>query len=646
MTEQKTELKKTLGYPTIIALTITSLMGTGLFFGAKYGAMISGNLSIYSWLILSIITVYVSFCFAELVSMYPEAGGVYEYSKRAFGRFPSFIVGWIAWIVTNIGTSVLIVAAIEYLIPKETVIVKFLICIFLILVLNYITLRGLALSSAVVIIFAFITLFLLLLIAIPGLFQINVTEINIFSRFPSMTDWGLIFLTTFFIIETFFGWEAATYMAEETKNSEKIVPKGLIIASIITVIVTMMIVLVVIGILPLNILKESVTPISDVSSIILGAKMMVFINIGIFLTLVGSAAGAVVTAPRLLLALARDKLFIEQLSDIHPKFRTPYKAIIFQTFISIGVVFIALGNNNNVYEILLSLSVPLALIMYISVLFSLVVLRYKEKDTPRYFKAPLGRILPIIVAIFYITVVVVWLFNTPGGMQLFKIALSFILFGVPIYLLLTFYYNPEAIIKVTNFFSYFNLFLEDFFLPKSIRKQMLGIFKGLDKKTILEFGSGVGSLTMHLAEAVGRNGVIFATELSRKNSEILQERLRKKGHSHVIVIHDEHQVNRVHPSIKHVDMVFSVGMMGYMQDPDKILKEINVLLPEHGKVCFLEYIDYFKLFPNPKWISKNEDIQAVFKRNGFSIRIIRVRSLFWNYLLVYGIKSKQDVPII
>ena len=76
-----TELKRVLSYKTILALTITSVMGSGMFFGAALGASYSGNASIISWVILSFVAVYISTFFGELVSMFPKAGALYEFLK-------------------------------------------------------------------------------------------------------------------------------------------------------------------------------------------------------------------------------------------------------------------------------------------------------------------------------------------------------------------------------------------------------------------------------------------------------------------------------------------------------------------------------------------------------------------------------------
>ena len=123
-----------------------------------------------------------------------------------------------------------------------------------------------------------------------------------------------------------------------------------------------------------------------VSEKTIGYFGMMIVNIGIFVSLMGSAAGEIITLPRLILALARDKLFITQFSSIHEKFNTPYKAIIFQTIVSLLVFGMAFGS----YDLLLRLMLPLGLIMYFFVILSVPLLRKKEPQTQRHFKKDSG----------------------------------------------------------------------------------------------------------------------------------------------------------------------------------------------------------------------------------------------------------------
>jgi amino acid transporter/phospholipid N-methyltransferase len=633
------ELKKSLGFFTIIALTITSMVGTGMFLGTSIGAGYAGNAVLIAWIILIILGIYVASCFGELVSLFPKAGGVYEFGKQSYGRFISFMIGWIAWLMQNIAITVLIIAALEFLLPAGfNSFARIGIAVGFILFFNLIAYFGVDASAAVLIFFAIESISLFIVIIVPGLSHINPANFTPFFFKPPI----MIAVALFFMLEALMGWESASFLAEETKDAERIIPKALIITTIIAGLCGLGVAFISLGVIPWQVLAKSVAPISDISVAVLGAKYAFLINYGIVLALLGSVAGAIVSTPRLLLAMARDKLFIGQLAAIHEKRKTPYKAIVFQTAVSILLVFIAFGQ----YKVLLSLFTPIALIMYAFVLISVTILRYRLKDVKRAFKAPFGKIGPIIVSLLYISVIGIWLYIEPDAFKLFKIMLSLIFFGVPIYLLLVFFYNPDAIASFTNSFARLTLLMENILFPKRVRRHIISLFKDLEHKSVLEYGAGVGTLTLQLAKAVGPKGKIYATDISHRNINLLKKRLSKRGIDHVVVIHDEHHISRVHPSVKNVDFIFSVGTMSYMQDIKKILKEMNRLLPESGKICFVEYINFFRFLPDAEILSDIDKLKRTFREAGFSVKIEKKKSLLWNYLFVYGIKSEKDVPYV
>jgi amino acid transporter len=633
------ELKRVLGYKTILALTITSVMGTGMFFGAALGATYSGNASLISWVLLSVIAVYISTFFGELVSMFPKAGGVYEFSKHAYSRFFSFLIGWTAWLVGNLTTALLVVAAIDYLIPDPSLFwLKMGISFALIILLNTVAYFGIEASAFILVLFAITAFAIILSVIIPGAFQINPDNFRPFFTF----GFSSLFLTIFFISENFFGWESATYLAEETKNPEKVIPRSLVWGTVLVAVMALGLVFVSLGIIPWNVLIAKTAPLSSVFENIYGVFGMKVLNVGVFLALIGSAAGGIVTMPRLILALARDKLFISQLSDVHPKHNTPYKAIIFQTIISLIVFGMAFGR----YTTLLSILLPLGILMYIAIIFSVTILRYKQPNLHRAFKAPFGKPGSILIVIFLISLIVAWLIQEPSAFSIISLGFSFILMGIPIYLLLVMYYDPDTIIKVNDALAYFTLFTERFILPKKIRGEIMRLLGNVKSKTVLEFGCSVGTLTLSLANEVRPSGKVYATDLSQKDLMITKKRMIKKGHEHVVVIHDEHQVNRVHPDVPHVDAIVSIGMMGYLQDVKKVLKEMRDLLPYGGKIVFVDYADFFKIIPNVAWLSKDEIIEQIFREAGFSVYVARKKGLLWNYIFVYGIKFHEDIPYV
>src|SRR3989338_4104045 len=637
------ELKRILGFWTILSLAIASIMGTGLFFGAGIGSSYSGNASILAWLILSVAAVLISMYFAELSSMYPKAGGIYEFSKHAYSRFFSFLMGWTAWLVGNLSTALLVVAAINYLIPSQQSWIKIGVSIFFIAILNLVAYFGIEASSFLLVIFAFASIGFLSALIFPGFFYINALNYSQFFEFGAVP----VLVTIFYIAESFFGWESATYLAEETQNPEKAIPKAIIIGTIIVGILGISITAVSLGIIPWKILAGSAAPLALVSTESLGNFGMKLINIGIFVTLIGSVASGVITMPRLILALARDKLFISQFSDIHEKFKTPYKAIIFQTIVSLLVFAMAFGR----YTSLLVLLLPLGFIMYFFIILSVPILRKKEPRAKRAFKVPFVHLGTFIISMFIIGVIFIWLFPdfgalNPEAISSLKLGFSLLFLGAPIYLLLNIYYNPDTIIRINDNLAYLTLVMERFILPKSVRAEILALLGDVRGKRILEFGCSVGTLTLQLAQSVNPNGKVYATDFSEKDLVITRKRMLRKGYEHVIIIHDEHQINRVHPSIPHVSAIVSVGMMGYMQDVKKVLKEMRDLLPYGAKIVFVDYVDFFKIIPNVAWLSNDRLIEKIFREAGFSVFVTRRKGLFWNYVYVYGIKFQEDIPYV
>ena len=642
-----TELKRVAGMGTVLALTIGSVAGTGMFFGPALAASYAGIYSLISWLILGVMAIYIGLCFGELIAMFPKAGGVYEFAKQSYGRFSSFIIAWVTWLVGNITTVVLIVAAIDYILPSPSMIlVKIAVSVIFLLVLNSIALLGMQESSITVIIFSVITVALLIFVVGAGISQVDPSNLTIDLRYLTFPP---IFIAIFFIAETFFGWEAASYIAEETKNPEKTIPKAIILATSMLAVLCILLAVVLIGIFSVDKLAIMSAPINDFSVLLFGDRGRDVFSIGIYLILIGSAAGNIITMPRLLLALARDKLFLQQFAKVHPKYFTPHNAIIFQTIVSLVILAVGFGK----YKMLISLLVPLALFMYTAVIMTLVVLRIKKPEIKRPFKAPFGKVGPLIVVGFFIMLIVSWLFTEPSAANHLKFGGSLVLLALPLYLLIEIYNDPKMITSINDVLAYFTLWTERFNLPAFVKKEILFLLGDVKDKSVLEFGCSVGTLTTALAKKVGPEGVIYATSFSRNHLKITRRRIEqqnwestKRIYADVKLIHDLEHTSRVHPDIDYVDAAVSVGTIGYIQEIEKVLKEVNKIMPAGGRICFMDYGDFFHIIPNVDWLAKNENIEQVFRRCGFSVQVKRKKGLFWNYIFIYGIKSDVDVAYV
>jgi basic amino acid/polyamine antiporter, APA family len=642
------ELKKTLGFWMVAAISFLNLVNTGLFFGVYIGAKHAGIDSLFAWIALAAMSVYIAMCFGELTSMFPSAGGVYEFAKQAYGRFASFLFGWTVWIAGNIATALFTVAALDYVVPNQEYVIgsivlspllaKILLGIAIIIAFNYIAYRGIEASARFMIGLSLFMILTMCIIIYTGFTHLQT------ANFTGFTFQGsLILLAIFFLSETIFGWESASYMSEETEDAARTIPKALVTTTAFIAVFAVLITIATIGVLGIGAAAQNDKPIlAMLIQTQAPTVLLVIVNIGIVAALFGNVSGNIIGLPRLLLAMSRDKLFIEQFSDVHPTRQTPYKAIIFQCIIAIIIVIIASG----AYQKLLELLVPVSLTMYAGILLLVPYFRWKKPDHPRPYKAPFGKVLPVLLVIFFLTLLVLWTLNDPNALYQLRLLFSFIFFSIPIYLVLTYFYDPEQLINTMNFFSRLNLWLEDVLIPTRLRVEAIDFFHNLESKRVLEFGAGVGTLTVHLAERVGRKGKVYAVGLSASDVSILQKRMNKLGHTHVEVIHDPHLISRVHPTVQNVDMIVSIGHLSYIQDVKKVLHEMNALLPQRGNIYFIEYIDLFYFLPNPRWLSDPDEIKKIFAEAGFNVTVKMRRGILWKYLYIYGIKESRNIPYI
>ncbi|MFT4249910.1 MAG: amino acid permease [Candidatus Woesearchaeota archaeon] len=632
------ELQRTLSFPVMLIIGINSIMGTGVFFLQAIAAGVAGPASILSWLIMAVVAVGISMVFAELASMFDTAGGVYDYAKQVFGNFFSFLMGWLTTIVSNVTIAALVVGAIQYLNPALPLLYSISLSILFVLLFNYMAYKGMQTSSFMLVTFGVITTSSVVLLLIPGLAAFEPSNLQPFFALGALP----VFVGVFLVADTFFGWQTITFLAEETKDARRVLPKVLLYSTYVIAVLCVLFALAVLASTSWLELSNSLAPLRVLSESLYGAWASPIFAILIYTSIIGSVAGWIVSSPRLLMALAKDKMFIPQLARIHPVNNTPHVAIAFQTVLTSALVIIAAGS----YEALLRLSLPLVFVMYAVVIATMIRMRSRLPGRTRYYQVPGGVITAYCLLGVMAFFVLFWLFYDPTALTTALLAASLLLLGVPVYILLKYTYDPEAIAAFSARLLPVAVFFERVLLPKSIRKHVLSLVT-VAEKSVLEFGSNAGTFTLHLAERIGPRGVLVATEFSESNAQLIQKRVRKAGHAHVQVLHDPHHLNRVHPSVGVVDVVVSIGYLDVVQDLSRVLKQLRGVVRMNGSVVFVEYIDYFWFLPNTGWSARVSELEGLFRENGFAVSVTKKKGFLWNYLIIHGVRSEDtSIPFI
>ena len=160
-------------------------------------------------------------------------------------------------------------------------------------------------------------------------------------------------------------------------------------------------------------------------------------------------------------------------------------------------------------------------------------------------------------------------------------------------------------------------------------------------KRVLDFGCSVGTLTVTLAKMVGQRGFVYAVESSPRNIAITKKRLGKLGVSSYSLIRDEEEYTRIHPDIRYLDAVVSVGLISFVQNLQNVLKELNRKMFVGGKLVFVDYDKLFDVIPNIDWIEDDRLIEDYFTNAGFKAVIERHQGLAWGYVYIFAEKVRE-----
>jgi basic amino acid/polyamine antiporter, APA family len=621
------KMKGVLSFRVILLITINSIMGTGIWFLTSAGAKHAGPASLISWGLLSLISVYIAMCFSELTAMFPKAGGVYEFAKQSYGRFWSFVIGWTTSIAGSVTIAMLLLGALQYLIPIKYAFTYIPIAILLILLFSVVAYRGMQTSTVVLVTFAIITLVAVTAIIIPGFINFNPDNFTPFFVFPTMS----IILAIFFIAETFFGWESAIFLSAETKNPSKVMPKALIYGTIVIAILSFFLAFTAMGTIPWADYANSVAPLRDLGAAHFGVVGGLIFTVLIFVSVIGATAGWIVTAPRLLMSIAEDKLFFTQFAKIHPKHKSPYLSIGFQAIIVSILVYIGAGQ----YEKLLHMLIPLILLVYSAVLLSVVILRFKKPDMKRPYKVVFGKVGPFITIGFMLFLLIMFIKETHGAMDILRISGSLILFGIPAYFAIELFYEPKYAQLRREWFSKIMLFSNKLPLPAILVNRVLSLVGPIHRKdSIVTINAPLGTVTRGIVKKHLQFGKINVYTHGKHERKVLLDNndVRKRN----ITFHYQKSLNL--PQLRSVDKLIVFQDLGFVKDIGAYLILVRKSITKGGKFCFHTKHHFMDMTPNAIELENKKNILKEFSGAGLKAKYLKKKKGYKTEIFIYGKK--------
>jgi APA family basic amino acid/polyamine antiporter len=424
-------LQKVLGVSDGIAILIGISIGAGIYSTPQIiaGYLGSFNTVLLLWLLAGLFVFTSGLIYAELGTRMPQTGGEYIYITRCFGPFAGFMFGWAQLFIVRTsaaaGLALIVADYLSYFVPlsKSMRMIAALAVIFLFGVLNYI---GIQRASIYQKISTFLKVGALLSIVIAGIFLSSGHENLLATRAAptgGLGPMGNVVAAVMLILFCHTGWERIGYSAGEMKNPRRVIPLSLILGISIVVCLYALTNMTYHKTLGIEGMRESTIVASDVLTILIGPIGAALIAILVIISASGSINGTMMTAPRVYYAMAKDGLFFGWLDFIHPRFRTPSRAITAHC-VWAGAILLIRGT----FETIATGLVFTILIFYGLSTLSLFKMRKENIGHSDIFRIPLYPVLPIL---FILVIVVLLILRAMFEWQNSATDLVFIVTGLP-----------------------------------------------------------------------------------------------------------------------------------------------------------------------------------------------------------------------
>jgi APA family basic amino acid/polyamine antiporter len=459
------DFKRSLNLLDAVMLVSGSMIGSGIFL---VSSEMSRNLGSAGWLMLAwvvagVLTILAALAYGELSAMMPNAGGQYVYIQRAFGKLPAFLYGWTVFMVIQTGVIAAVAMAFANysaelfpILDPETPLLSIswitisrpqalaISSIFLLTAFNSMgvqhgkTLQTVFTSAKILALLALIGFGLFVGMGLPHLSEnfsdawsaFSVSSGNGSREIFPLSGWALLSALGIAMVGSLFSsdaWNNVTFIAGEIRNPSRNLPLSLFFGTVIVTGLYLMANLAYLALLPLTEIQEAVKDRvgTAAAEVIFGDPARYLMAGLIMVSTFGCNNGIILAGGRLFYAMARDGLFFQKAARLNGK-GVPGFALWVQC---IWASVLCLSGK---YGDLLQYTTFASLLFYIVTISGLFVLRSKEPDTPRPYKAWGYPMLPAAYILFASLFCINLLVTTPAytGAGLAIVAL-----GLPVYFL-------------------------------------------------------------------------------------------------------------------------------------------------------------------------------------------------------------------
>ncbi len=383
------ELKRTLGVAEVIFFGTGSILGAGIYAIVGKVAGYGGNMMWLSFLISAFTALMTAFSYAELVSIFPRAGGEYVYLKQAMNKKMAIVTGLLISANGIVSGATVSLAFAGYLSQLLEVPI-FMGASGVILIIWLVNVAGIKQSSVVNIIFTSIEFIGLLMVIYVGIRHIG--EVNLFEM-PEQGFTGLMIGASLSYF-AYVGFEDIVKLSEETKKPEKKIPIALFASSAIVATVYILVAICSVSVLSWQELDKTDHPLSDVVETHMGITGLTIVAFIALFSTSNTILSNMMGSSRVLREMGEESRKLKWLAFVSPKRQIPFTALVF-----IGLLMIAFAAIGKL-ETVAFFANFFVLLTFLLVNIAVIILRKKCQDVERPFRIPFNfRNIPLTAVI-------------------------------------------------------------------------------------------------------------------------------------------------------------------------------------------------------------------------------------------------------
>lgn len=303
---------KKIGFWILTSLVMGNMVGSGIYLLPSSLAAI-GSITLGSWILTSIGSLFLALVFASLSQRFPRTGGPYVYCREGLGHFIGFQVAYSYWIYMGVGIAAIAVAFTGYLSAFFPLLatsreLAFISTISILWIITFINLIGVHFAGTFQLIITILKFIPLLLVTAVALFHfdssfLDTVNISGKSTYMALSEGAMLTLWAFL------GLESACVPADEVENPKRTIPRATIIGVCLASLIYLLSTLAIMGALPNEILKTATYPFALLAERFMGPVGKWVLAIGAMMSCIGTLNGWLLVQTQIGLAAAKDGLF-------------------------------------------------------------------------------------------------------------------------------------------------------------------------------------------------------------------------------------------------------------------------------------------------------------------------------------------------